>query len=179
VVDKKRVIDGKSILPGDAVIGIPCKGLQTNGYSLARKLLFEVGGYKTGSFIDELDCTVGDALLERHESFLPMLGDILDTGMIKGLAHITGGGFLENIPRILPSGVSVCVNRGTWTEPKIYGLLQKLGNVHEEEMFRTFNMGIGMVVVCDASAANRLLSAISGSSVIGKIVEGDGKVKIS
>jgi phosphoribosylformylglycinamidine cyclo-ligase len=125
--------------------------LQTNGYSLARKLFFEVGGYKTDSYVDELGATVGDALLATHSSFLPQIGPLLDSGKIKGLAHITGGGFLENIPRILPDGLSAVVRRGTWPELPIFGLMQRLGNVADKEMFRTFNMGIGMIVIVAAA----------------------------
>nr|HQU94175.1 phosphoribosylformylglycinamidine cyclo-ligase [Pyrinomonadaceae bacterium] len=147
VVDKAKVIDGKSIAPGDVVLGIPSNGLQTNGYSLARKLFFEIGNYKVDTFVDELGSTVGEALLATHQSFLPQLGPLLDSGKIKGLAHITGGGFLENIPRILPEGVSVEINRGSWPELPVFGMMQKLGNVSDKEMFRTFNMGIGMVIV--------------------------------
>src|SRR5690606_26877614 len=128
VVDKAKVIDGKSIEPGDVVLGIPSKGLQTNGYSLARKLYFEMGGHKPADHLEELGTTVGEALLATHESFLPQIGPLLDSGKIKGLAHITGGGFLENIPRILPEGVSVDIDRGTWPELPIFGLMQKLGN---------------------------------------------------
>ena len=169
VVDKIHVIDGKSIVPGDVVLGIPSNGLQTNGYSLARKLFFEVGGYKVDSYIDELGSTIGDALLATHQSFLPQIGPLLDKGVIKGLVHITGGGFLENIPRILPDGVSVEINRGTWPELPIFGLMQKLGNVSEAEMFRTFNMGIGMIVICDKGEATTLTSQLNSSFVIGKV----------
>jgi phosphoribosylformylglycinamidine cyclo-ligase len=178
VVDKSKVIDGKSIEPGDVVLGIPSNGLQTNGYSLARKLFFEVGGHKTETKLDELDETVGEALLKTHQSFLPQLGPLLDSGKIKGLAHITGGGFLENIPRILPEGVSVEISRGTWTELPVFGVMQKLGNVSDHEMFRTFNMGIGMIVVCSATDATALSSEIKPSFQIGRIVEGNGKVLI-
>lgn len=178
VVDKKHVIDGKSISSDDVVIGIPCRGLQTNGYSLARKLLLEIGGYQVDSYVDELGSTIGQALLQRHESFLPVLSDSLESGVIKGLAHITGGGFIENIPRVLPEGVSVRIERGAWTEPPIYGLLQKIGNVRDEEMFRTFNMGIGMVVVCDRSNSHHLIDSIPGASEIGVIIAGDRKVEI-
>ncbi len=167
VVDKKNVIDGKSIERGDVVLGLPSNGLQTNGYSLARKLFFEVGGYKIDSYIDELGETVGEALLRTHSSFLPQIGPLLDTGLIKGLAHITGGGFIENIPRILPEGVSAEINRGTWPELPIFGLMQKLGNVSDHEMFRTFNMGIGMVVVCNAYDCLNLRERIRGSEQIG------------
>ncbi len=188
VVDKKNVIDGKAIEPGDVVLGLPSNGLQTNGYSLARKLFFEVGGYKVDSYIDELGTTIGEALLATHQSFLPQIGPLLNgTGgnpsdsegvpgsndMIKGLAHITGGGFLENIPRILPDGVSVEINRGSWPEPPIFGLMQKLGNVSDQEMFRTFNMGIGMIIICSPDDAGSI-NAIP----IGNVIAGSNDVKI-
>lgn len=178
VVDKPKVIDGKQIKPRDVVLGIPSLGLQTNGYSLARKLFFEVGGYKADSFIDELGCTVADVLLAKHSSFLQPLSPVLDSGVIKGLAHITGGGFLENIPRILPDGVSVEIHRGTWNELPVFGLMQKLGNVEDSEMFRTFNMGVGMIVICDASEKDTLLSSVDGIREIGSVIEGDKSVTI-
>src|SRR5688572_9437895 len=173
VVDKPKVIDGKSIAPGDVVLGIPSNGLQTNGYSLARKLFFEVGGYKVDSRIEELGTTVGESLLATHQSFLPQIGPLLDGGKIKGLAHITGGGFLENIPRILPDGVGVEINRGTWPELPIFSLMQKLGNVSDFEMFRTFNMGIGMIVITSPNP-DKPESWLE----IGRVVEGDKSVKI-
>jgi phosphoribosylformylglycinamidine cyclo-ligase len=173
VVDKAKVIDGKSIVPGDAVLGIPSNGLQTNGYSLARKLFFEVGGYKVDSYIGELGTTVGEALLAPHQSFLPQIGPLLDSVVIKGLAHITGGGFLENIPRILPEGVSVEINRGSWPELPIFGLMQRLGNVSDQEMFRTFNMGIGMIVI-----ASQNKTKPEAWFEIGRVVEGDKLVKV-
>ncbi|HMT07855.1 MAG TPA: phosphoribosylformylglycinamidine cyclo-ligase [Pyrinomonadaceae bacterium] len=178
VVDKPRVIDGKSIEPGDVVLGIPSTGLQTNGYSLARKLFFEVGNYNVDTFVDELGSTVGEALLATHSSFLPEIGPLLDSGKIKGLAHITGGGFLENIPRILPNGVSVEIDRGSWTVPPIFGLMQKLGNVADQEMFRTFNMGIGMVVVCSESNSYQIKDHLKNCFDIGQIVSGNGVVQI-
>ena len=188
VVDKPKVIDGKSIKPGDVVLGIPSTGLQTNGYSLARKLFFEVGGYTPDSYIDELGSTVGDALLATHASFLPQIGPLLDevsgvdksvrSPLIKGLVHITGGGFLENIPRILPDGVSVEINRGTWPELPIFGLMQQLGNVDEKEMFRTFNMGIGMVVVCLESNKNAVAERINDCYEIGRVTKGLGNIEI-
>lgn len=179
VVDKPRVIDGKSIESGDVVLGIPSIGLQTNGYSLARKLLFEVAGYKADTYLDELGSTVGEALLATHSSFLRPLEPLLDRGVIKGLVHITGGGFLENIPRILPEGVSVEINRGTWPELPIFGLLQHLGNVSDHEMFRTFNMGIGMIAICSASDKNIVQSALTGSFDVGSIVAGNKDVRIA
>jgi len=179
VVDKAKVVDGKSIVPGDVVLGLPSAGLQTNGYSLARKLFFEIGGYKVDSYIDELGATVGEALLATHSSFLRQIGPFLDSGLIKGLAHITGGGFVENIPRILPTGVSVEINRSSWTVPPIFSLMQRLGNVSDQEMFRTFNMGIGMVIVVSPADAGAMTTEFVRSNVIGRIVEGDNGVVIS
>ncbi|MFZ1700074.1 MAG: phosphoribosylformylglycinamidine cyclo-ligase [Pyrinomonadaceae bacterium] len=184
IVDKPKVIDGKSIVPGDVVLGIPSTGLQTNGYSLARKLFFEVGGFKPSDFVEELGTTVGEALLETHQSFLPQIGPLLDkktdddAPLIKGLVHITGGGFLENIPRILPDGVSVEINRGTWPELPIFGMMQRLGNVSDHEMFRTFNMGIGMVVVCLPERENEFMAIIKSSYRIGRVIEGSSPVSI-
>jgi len=178
VVDKAKVIDGKSIEPGDVVLGIPSNGLQTNGYSLARKLFFEIGNYKVDTFVDELGSTVGEALLATHQSFLSQLGSLLDSGKIKGLAHITGGGFLENIPRILPEGVSVEINRGSWPELPVFGLMQKLGNVSDKEMFRTFNMGIGMVIICSSNASSEIRNATGECYEIGKVVVGSNEVHV-
>lgn len=178
VVDKPKVIDGKSIVPGDLVLGIPSTGLQTNGYSLARKLFFEVGGYTPDSYIDELGSTVGEALLATHASFLRPLEGLLASGVIKGLVHITGGGFLENIPRILPSGVSVEINRGTWPELPIFGLMQRLGNVDEKEMFRTFNMGIGMVLICSEESKQYIRSIVPNVFEIGVVTTDGNEVKI-
>jgi len=178
VVDRSKVIDGKNIEPGDVVLGIPSNGLQTNGYSLARKLFFGIGGYKPDTYLDELGETVGEALLKTHQSFLHPLEGLLDKGVIKGLAHITGGGFLENIPRILPEGVSVEIKRGTWPELPIFGLMQKLGNVDEKEMFRTFNMGIGMVVICSDSDKSALVTSLGHCHGIGRVIAGNKAVLI-
>ena len=179
VVDKQKVIDGKNIKPGDVVLGIPSNGLQTNGYSLARKLFFEVGGYKSDTYLDELGSTVGEALLKTHQSFLRPLEGLLDSGLIKGLAHITGGGFLENIPRILPENVSVEIKRGTWPELPVFSVMQKLGNVDEQEMFRTFNMGIGMIVITSEADKETVMSHLAEVYEIGKIAGGDRQVLIA
>lgn len=182
VVDKAKVIDGKSIKAGDVVLGLPSNGLHTNGYSLARKLLFETGKYSISSVLPEMHATLDDVLLEPHKSYLPVLQGLLESGKIKGLAHITGGGLLENIPRILPENVSVEIRRGTWNELPIFGLMQNLGNVEDREMFRTFNMGVGMVVVCAAedSAAlqNHFKSLGEACDEIGRVVEGNKEVSI-
>jgi phosphoribosylformylglycinamidine cyclo-ligase len=178
VVDKLNVIDGKSIKAGDVVLGLPSSGLQTNGYSLARKLFFEIGGFQVDSYIDELGETVGEALLKPHESFLKPLDNLLNSGKIKGLAHITGGGLLENIPRILPANVSIKIFRGTWNELPIFGLMRKLGNVEDKEMFRAFNMGVGMVVICAEEDKDFLKNNAGECFEIGQVIEGNKSVLI-
>lgn len=182
VVDKEQVIDGKNIKEGDAVLALPSNGLHTNGYSLARKLLFEVAGYSVSSVLPELETTLAEVLLKPHKSYLRPLEGLLDSGIIKGLAHITGGGLLENIPRILPENVSVEMNRGTWEELPIFGLMKKIGNVTEAEMFRTFNMGVGMVIICSENDKEQIKSHIESNgetcSEIGNVVSGTCKVKI-
>jgi phosphoribosylformylglycinamidine cyclo-ligase len=178
VVDKSKVIDGKLIKVGDSILGLPSSGLQTNGYSLARKLFFEIGDFQVDSYINELGETVGEALLKPHASFLKPLDKLIDSGKIKGLAHITGGGLLENIPRILPANVSVEIKRGTWNELPIFGLMQKLGNVEDKEMFRAFNMGIGMVVICSEEDKEFLKNNLGECFEIGRVVKGDKSIQI-
>src|SRR2546422_10249905 len=176
VVDREKIIDGHTITPGDIVLGLPSVGLHTNGYSLARKLFFEVTGYQAETHLDELDETIGAALLKPHVSYLSTLEGLLDTGMIKGLAHITGGGLLENIPRILPAGTSVEIKRGSWPVLPIFNLMQGLGNIEDAEMCRTFNMGLGMVVVCAGTNASLIKAHIDSCSEacyeIGRITRG-------
>ncbi len=178
VVDKSKVIDGRNIKVGDVLLGLPSSGLQTNGYSLARKLFFEIGGYDVDSHIEELGETVGEALLKPHASFLKPLDALLNSGKIKGLAHITGGGLLENLPRILPENVSVEIHRGTWTELPVFGLMQTLGSVETSEMFRAFNMGVGMVVICAVEDKEFLKENLSECFEIGRVVEGNKEVLI-
>jgi phosphoribosylformylglycinamidine cyclo-ligase len=153
VADRSKIIDGKAIVPGDVVLMLPSVGLHTNGYSLARKLFFEVGGYEAQTLLPELGMTAGEALLQPHVSYLRPLNELLDRGVIKGLAHITGGGLTDNIPRILPEGTAVKIERGSWPVLPIFELFRRLGNVSDSEMFRTFNMGVGMVIVCSAGNA--------------------------
>ena len=148
VVDREKVIDGKQILPGDRLLALPSVGLHTNGYSLARKLFFEIAGYDVNSRIEELGSTIGETLLQPHISYFQPLADLLDKGLIKGLAHITGGGLTDNIPRILPEGTAVTIKKNSWPILPVFELLQRIGNVSEAEMYRTFNMGVGMVIVC-------------------------------
>lgn len=183
VVDQEKVINGQAIAPGDVVLGLPAVGLHTNGYSLARKLFFEVAGYQADTYLDELGETVGAALLKPHVSYLRALESLLDQGIIKGLAHITGGGLLENIPRILPEGTSVEIKRGSWPVLPIFELMQRLGNIDDAEMFRTFNMGVGMVLICAQPDAEKILSNLHtrGEScyTVGAIIPGSRTVTIS
>ena len=182
VVERAHVIDGSRIMVGDTVLALPSVGLHTNGYSLARKLFFEVAGYKIDKHLDELDMTVSAALLAPHPSYLDVLEGIIDQGMIKGLAHITGGGLLENIPRILPEGINVEIARGSWPMLPIFSLMRGLGQVSEEEMYRTFNMGIGMIIICASSAASFIKAHIAARGTIcyevGRAVPGTREVKL-
>lgn len=182
IVERDKVVDGKGIKPGDVLIGLPSNGLHTNGYSLARKLLFEVGGFEIDSKLDETGETIAETLLKPHRSYYKPLAVLIDKKKLKGLAHITGGGFLDNIPRILPENVSVEIVRGSWTELPIFGLMQKLGNVEDDEMFRAFNMGIGMVVAVspeDLIEVKKHLDDIDERYFeIGKVVSGKQEVLI-
>ncbi|HEX8559231.1 MAG TPA: phosphoribosylformylglycinamidine cyclo-ligase [Pyrinomonadaceae bacterium] len=153
VVDRAKVIDGGRVEPGDVVLALPSAGLHTNGYSLARKLFFEVAGHGVDTRLDELGETIGEALLRPHLSYLRPLEGLLDTGAVKALAHITGGGLVENIPRVLPEGTAVEIRRGSWPAPPVFGVMQRLGSVADSEMHRAFNMGVGMVVVCAGADA--------------------------
>jgi phosphoribosylformylglycinamidine cyclo-ligase len=183
VVDKEKIIDGKQITAGDVLLALPSVGLHTNGYSLARKLFFEVAGYDVNTRVDELNMTVSDALLQPHISYLKSLEGLLESGMIKGLAHITGGGLTDNIPRILPQGTAVEIKKASWPVPPIFQIMQKIGNVSEAEMYRTFNMGVGMVMVTSPSDAEAVKSHFAQSAdevyEIGQVVEGQRTVLYS
>lgn len=181
VADREKIIDGKQISPGDVLLALPSVGLHTNGYSLARKLLFEVAGHKADTQLDEVGTTVGAALLQPHLSYLKPLEGLLDSGVIKGLAHITGGGLTDNVPRILPEGCAVEIDKGSWPVLPIFKLMQEIGNVSEAEMFRTFNMGVGMVIVCppeDQESVTSHLSSVAECFEIGRVVQGKRDVKL-
>ncbi|MBA2705752.1 MAG: phosphoribosylformylglycinamidine cyclo-ligase [Blastocatellia bacterium] len=182
VVDKEKIIDGKQIAAGDVLLALPSVGLHTNGYSLARKLFFEVAGYDVNTRVDELNMTVGEALLRPHASYLKPLEGLLDSGMIKGLAHITGGGLTDNIPRILPPGTAVEIKKGSWPVLPVFQLMRRLGNVSEAEMYRTFNMGAGMVIVLSQSDADAVKLHLQQRDEqvfeVGRVVEGERFVNL-
>jgi phosphoribosylformylglycinamidine cyclo-ligase len=183
VVERSNIIDGKQIAPGTVILGLKSTGLHTNGYSLARKALLEVGGYTLSSKVEGINGTVGEALATPHRSYLNLLIDLVEAGKIQGLVHITGSGFQGNIPRILPEGVDVLIDRSTWDVPALFRLIQKCGEVEENEMYSTFNMGLGMLVFVSPENAGEVRAALEakGESVVecGKVVPGTGVVRFA
>jgi len=180
VVDKEKMVTGAGIKVGDVLIGLPSTGLHTNGYSLARKLFFDVAGYKHDQYVKEIKGKAGNALLAVHRSYLPVIQKLVNAGLTTGMAHITGGGFTENIPRILPKNVSAQIEMGSWPVLPIFSHLRELGSVSDEEMMRTFNMGIGLVAAIPAEKFKKVKSLLDRSEekfhVIGRIIKGDKKV---
>jgi phosphoribosylformylglycinamidine cyclo-ligase len=180
LVDKPNVIDGRQIRAGDVLYGLPSAGLHTNGYSLARKIFFDVAGKGPGDTVDGLPATIGAALLAEHRSYLAALRPALAAGLVRGLAHITGGGMTDNLPRILPEHTAARIQRGAWPVLPVFGVMQRLGGVADAEMYRTFNMGVGMVCVIapdQASAFEAHLEAADETYFrIGAIVPGDRNV---
>jgi phosphoribosylformylglycinamidine cyclo-ligase len=175
-VERRRIVDATRIAPGDAVIGIPSSGLHTNGYSLARRVLFDKAGLKVNSRVKGLARPIGEELLRPHRSYLKPVYPLMSR--IHALAHITGGGFYDNIARLLPCEVSVVIHKDSWRPLPIFRLIQRLGDVPDEEMYRTFNMGMGMVLVAPPTQTDRILGSISGSRVIGKVVRGTFGVSV-
>jgi phosphoribosylformylglycinamidine cyclo-ligase len=169
-VERSRVVDAKRLAPGDICVGIPSWGLHTNGYSLARRVLFRKAGLTVKSKVKGLVGTLGDALLRPHRSYLREVYPLL--ARVKAIAHITGGGFYDNIKRLLPFEISCIIKKQNWRPPRIFRLIQELGNVPDEEMYRTFNMGMGMVLLAAAGQVQPILRSIRGSRVIGKVVRG-------
>ena len=179
LVDRDRVIDGSGIEPGDLLVGLPSSGLHTNGYSLARQIFFDKLQLNVDTHVDELGSTVGEELLRPHRSYLPLVTPLLecDDELVKGMAHITGGGLTDNLPRILAEGTSARIRRDSWSVPSVFRLLQREGAVPDDDMFRTFNMGIGLVVViATESAADVLSVAPQEAIVIGEVVAGNQQV---
>lgn len=184
VVEKDKAILGKNIVVGDVVLAFASSGLHTNGYSLARKLCFDIAKYPIDKYIPELQRTIGEALLEPHINYTrPVLHLLKQDVAIKGMAHITGGGMLENIPRVLPAGCSVEIHKKSWPGQALFSLLCGLGHLTEEESYRTFNMGVGMAMIVDASMVEKARAALSDYPEftlfeIGKVVEGERKVSL-
>ena len=183
VVEKDKIITGESIKPGDVVLGLPSNGLHTNGYSLARKLFFNIGGYGVNDTIPELKKSVGLTLLEPHINYTNHVFAVLDKDInVKGIAHITGGGLVENIPRILPDDCGVEIQKGSWPILPVFDVMQSLGNVDEDEMFRAFNMGIGMVFIINPADMNTVKNAMKYLTEvyeIGSVFSGNKDVTIT
>jgi len=189
VVERARLLDGKSIRPGDAVLGLASTGLHTNGYSLARKILFEQMRLQPTSWAPELGATVGDELLKVHFSYGPLLGKLLkrfnrdgQPRVIKALAHITGGGFVDNVPRVLPKNCDALIRKGTWEVPPIFQLLASQGGVPDAELCQVFNLGIGMVAIVEAGQADAVLArarkSLPKAWLIGEVVKGSGRSRM-
>jgi phosphoribosylformylglycinamidine cyclo-ligase len=181
-VERERLITGRAIAPGDVLVAVPSSGLHTNGFSLARRIVFEHLGLQVDQHIEALGESIGDALLRPHRSYLPIMRSLLATGRIKGMAHITGGGVTDNLPRILPAGTSARIHRSTWEVPALFRWLGEAGEVPADDQWRSFNMGMGLIVAVSAGDANWLLSELAatgetGARIVGGIEAGEPGVR--
>lgn len=182
VVDKKKIITGSGIKPGDVLIGLPSSGLHTNGYSLARKVIFETAGLKISDKLPGTVKTIADALLAVHRSYLKPVSTIMEKIQIQGMAHITGGGFQDNIPRVLPRNAVAVIDRNTWKVPPLFQFIQKKGKIDRDEMYRVFNMGIGYILIIRKKDEGKVMSILGRTDitpvVIGHIEEGEKGVRL-
>jgi phosphoribosylformylglycinamidine cyclo-ligase len=183
VVDREKIVTGKDVQIGDIILGLPSNGLHTNGYSLARKLLFEVAKYSPETYVNEIKNKVGNELMRTHKSYWPAMRKLIDGQCVAALAHITGGGITENLPRVLPRGTAAVIELGSWPVLPIFEHLQQLGNVPQDEMLRTFNMGMGMLLVVPSAKFKKAQSVLERvgekAYTIGRIVKGERKVTYS
>ena len=181
IVGRENVLDGKTIRKGDLLVGLPSTGLHTNGYSLARQIVFEKLNLKTGSKVSELEAPIAEELLRVHRSYLKPVQTLLEGKLLKGMAHITGGGLLENIPRILPEETAVVIEKA-WPVPPLFSFLVQAGNVSEAERYRVFNMGIGMVLVIEPRNLSRVEFALNRMNedfyLIGQVTENKGGARV-
>lgn len=170
VVEKSKIVDGKKIKPGDVLIGLPSTGLHTNGYSLARAVILK--DYRLDSLIDELECTIGEALLKIHKSYLGAVHPLIQDGLIKGISHITGGGIIGNTKRILPKGAEIKIDWSSWKTPLLFDIIKRTGGIDEDEMRNVFNLGIGMILVANTKDCDLIMEKTSGLNpvVIGKVI---------
>ena len=175
VVEKEKIIQGRTIVAGDSIIGLPSSGLHTNGYSLARKIFGETREV-LDKYYPELGRTLGEELLEPHRCYYRELKPLLP--LIKGMAHITGGGLVGNVPRVLPQGIIAQFHSQSWTLPPVFKLIQQRGSVVRDEMYRVFNMGIGMVVICSPDNVGQIIKALPEAKIIGEVVKGVGKKRV-
>lgn len=186
VVERYKIVDGTATQPGDWVLGLASTGLHSNGYSLARKVIFEAAGLRIDSLVPELGCTVGEALLEPTRIYVRAVKDVLAhyrvKRIIRGIAHITGGGLIENVPRVLPSNCGVVIRRGSWPIPPLFTWIQQLGGIEDGEMYRVFNMGIGLVLVVRPFYGDHIIHQLGriglGCWRIGEITSGKPEVRM-
>lgn len=178
IVDREKIIDGSKIKEGDVVIGIPSSGIHSNGYSLVRKVFFDRLNMKVSDYVEELGETLGDALLRPTKIYTKAVTSVLSRMEVSGIVHITGGGFYENIPRIIPQGLGVEIQMGTWKVPSVFTYIENAANAEKEDMFATFNMGIGLMMVVPEGRAEEAMGYLREAgeepSVIGRIVKGSG-----
>jgi phosphoribosylformylglycinamidine cyclo-ligase len=179
-VEREKIINGKNVQIGDVVLGLPSNGLHTNGYSLARKLLFEIAKYTPETYVNEIKGKVGTELMRPHRSYWPVLRKLVESECVSAMAHITGGGITENLPRVLPRGTAAVIELGSWPVQPIFEHMQKLGNVPQDEMLRTFNMGMGMLLVVPNKKFKKAQTLLERASekayTVGRIVKGERKV---
>ena len=178
VVEKKNIIDGSSIAPDDVILGLSSSGLHTNGYSLVRRV-FDIDANPSclNKFYPELGKSLGEELLQVHRCYYPQLKPALP--LIKGLAHITGGGFVGNLPRVLPQGIAVHLHKDSWDIPPIFKLIQKQGNIEEAEMYRVFNMGVGMTIICSPQQVVQIVTILPEAKVIGEIIKREDEERVT
>ncbi|MCL6447463.1 MAG: phosphoribosylformylglycinamidine cyclo-ligase [Armatimonadetes bacterium] len=181
VAEKDRIIDGSRCEPGDCLVGLASAGLHSNGYSLARKAFFEAAGYRVDTYCPELGRTVGEEMLIPTRIYVKTVLGLLEKFDLKGIAHITGGGITENLPRILPEGTAARIERDSWPVPPVFGLIQKIGRVADDEMFRTFNLGLGMILAVSPGQVDACLARLAEMGerayLVGQVVAGDRKVE--
>lgn len=180
VVDREKIVTGKDVQIGDIILGLASNGLHTNGYSLARKLLFEVARYSPETYVNEIKNKVGNELMRTHRSYWPALRKLIDGQCVVAMAHITGGGITENLPRVLPRGTGAAIELGSWPVLPIFEHLEELGKVPQDEMLRTFNMGMGMLLIVPAAKFKKAQSVLERvgekAYTIGRIIKGERKV---
>ena len=177
-VEKSKLLDGSLVREGDVLIGLPSSGIHSNGYSLVRKVLLDESSMKLDQYIGELGCTLGEELLRPTRIYVNPVLEALNTGFVHGISHITGGGFIENIPRMLPDGLGVEIEKGTWEVLPIFDLIQSIGSLQEKEMYSIFNMGIGMVLAVEAHRADELMNLFNQcgerAKKVGRVIRGEG-----
>lgn len=181
VVERDQIINGSRIEPGDCLIGLSSSGLHSNGYSLARQVFLEVAGFRVDTFCPDLGRTIGEEMLEPTRIYVKTVLNLLKNFDVRGIAHITGGGLTENIPRLLPSGVAALIEKGSWPVPPVFSLLQEIGRIEDKEMLRTFNMGLGMILVLPPAQVDACLAFLGREGeracLVGKVTAGEQRIK--